>query len=397
MKKRNYKKPNIFIYYFGKMCAKFFSFFVLRLKVEKNELKKAKKPYVVIANHESSIDFFSLLSTIKGRVNMIVSSAYYNTIPIKNLLRLSGVIPKQQFQTSVSDLKKMKSVLDHDMGLVFYPAGLMTNNGISTTIPKSTGKSLKWFGKDVYAAISKGSYLTKPKWGNGYRKGKITLNIVKLFTALELKVLSEDEIYKKVVETLGYDAYQNQIEKPVAYKKGNDITGLENVLYWCPKCGSEFKMKVINKDTLECCCCKNQAKANNYGLLEKVNESDVIYQSPSNWSRQIISNLEKEYANTLNFSISSNCQIKMINYDKRKFETVGTGVITLNNDKFILSATIKDEEKTLEFPVNRMPTLPNVPGKTFDLQDGSVSYRLVLEKPEETIKWVYYTEIINNK
>ena len=346
MKKRNYKKPNIFIYYLGKMCAKFFSFFVLRLKVEKNELKKAKKPYVVIANHESSIDFFSLLSTIKGRVNMIVSSSYYNTIPIKNLLRLSGVIPKQQFQTSVSDLKKMKSVLDHDMGLVFYPAGLMTNNGISTIIPKSTGKSLKWFGKDVYAAISKGSYLTKPKWGNGYRKGKITLNIVKLFTALELKVLSEDEIYKKVVETLGYDAYQNQIENPVAYKKGNDITGLENVLYWCPKCGSEFKMKVINKDTLECCCCKNKAKANKYGLLEKVNESDVIYQSPSNWSRQIISNLEKEYANTLNFSISSNCQIKMINYDKRKFETVGTGLITLNNDKFILSAPIKDEEKT---------------------------------------------------
>jgi len=71
---------------------------------------------------------------------------------INPILKKCGVIPKQQFQTAMEDLKKMKAVIDNNMPLVIYPAGLMSEDGIATKIPKGTGKLLKWFNCDVYVA-----------------------------------------------------------------------------------------------------------------------------------------------------------------------------------------------------------------------------------------------------
>ena len=123
MKKKNYKKPNTIIYSFGRLCAKIYTKFVLNLKVEKNETKNAKGAYVLLANHEASIDFMSLLATLKGKVIYVVSNAYYQTNPIKWLLDACKIIPKQQFYTSVANMKRMKAAIDHNLPLAFYPAG----------------------------------------------------------------------------------------------------------------------------------------------------------------------------------------------------------------------------------------------------------------------------------
>ena len=327
MKKKNYKKPNTIIYSFGRLCAKIYTKFVLNLKVEKNETKNAKGAYVLLANHEASIDFMSLLATLKGKVIYVVSNAYYQTNPIKWLLDACKIIPKQQFYTSVANMKRMKAAIDHNLPLAFYPAGLMTGNGISTPIPDATGKSLKWFGCDVYAAVTKGSYLSKPKWSKIGRKGKVTLNIIKLFSAEEVKSLDETVLLNRVKEVLDYDSYENQKKALIPFKNGNNIEGLENVLYKCPKCGKEFCMESTQFDTLTCRHCKNQVKANKYGLLEKVNPTDVIFDSPSDWSRYIINDLKNSESN---ITLESPCKVQMINYEKRKFEFVGHGLVKID-------------------------------------------------------------------
>ena len=48
----------LYMRYFVKLIAKF----KFNLKIEKNEIKKLKGSYVVIANHESSIDFINMVS-----------------------------------------------------------------------------------------------------------------------------------------------------------------------------------------------------------------------------------------------------------------------------------------------------------------------------------------------
>ena len=270
----------------------------------------------------------------------------------------------------------------------------MTGNGISTPIPDATGKSLKWFGCDVYAAVTKGSYLSKPKWSKIGRKGKVTLNIIKLFSAEEVKTLDETVLLNRVKEVLDYDSYENQKKALIPFKNGNNIEGLENVLYKCPKCGKEFCMESTQFDTLTCRHCKNQVKANKYGLLEKVNPTDVIFDSPSDWSRYIINDLKNSESN---ITLESPCKVQMINYEKRKFEFVGHGLVKIDEEKISFEGIINNEITSKEFLISKNPTLPYVPGKCFDLQEEKEIYKIHLENPKQTLKWVYLTEIYHKK
>ena len=143
MKKR-VKRPNIFVYSLFFLICKVLATFKFKLKVIRNELKKKKGPCVIIANHEASIDFINLTAAVKRRINYVISNSFYQTLGIKSLLNACGVIPKQQFQTAITDLKKMKEVVQNNGTLTIYPAGLMTENGVSTIIPGSSGKLLKF-------------------------------------------------------------------------------------------------------------------------------------------------------------------------------------------------------------------------------------------------------------
>ena len=124
-KTKKYKKPNAIIYSFFYIISKIICFFKLSLKIGKNEVKGKKGGFVIIANHGSSIDFMPLCVALKRRAHFVISNAFYSSLHIQPLLNSVGVIPKNQFQTSVSEMRAMKSVLENEMPLVLYPAGLM--------------------------------------------------------------------------------------------------------------------------------------------------------------------------------------------------------------------------------------------------------------------------------
>ena len=103
-----YRKPNAFLYFLFRLVSKIISIFFFNLKIERNELKKVKGPYVIIANHESIIDFICLANVNKNRHHFVLSNSFYNSINIKFIFDGIRAIPKQQFQTTPTDLKLMK-------------------------------------------------------------------------------------------------------------------------------------------------------------------------------------------------------------------------------------------------------------------------------------------------
>ena len=400
MKKDSVRKPSTFMYGAFVLASKLLSKFVFNLKYDKKEFNNVQGPCVIIANHESSIDFIFLAAALGKKAHFVISNSFYQINPIKRWLNAAGVIPKQQFQTSITDMRKIKSSLENNIPLAIYPAGMMSEDGITTPIPLATGKSLKWLGQDVYVAYTEGSYLTNPKWGKKWRKGQINIKVYKLFDKEQLKTLDPNEAQRLVEEALYYDAYKKQEELMIPYKHADDINGLESVLYWCPKCNSYHTNEVKNNNTLVCNKCGNTAIANKYGFLEKVNEDDVIFKHPSDWSKTIKSNLKEEITNTENFTLQDNCEIQMINFKKRKFEPVGSGTISLNKDYFeFTNAKLNGQEFNKKINTINFPILPFKPGKHFEIQDGNNIYRIILNKKEDTVKWISALEIFyqNNK
>lgn len=380
-------KPNFFIYGVFKLTSKIISKYIFNLKVVRNELTKKDNSCVIVANHESAIDFIALAGASKHKINFVISNSFYQSLKINPFLKSCGVIPKQQFQTTISDLKKMKKIVDNNQTLAIYPAGMMSEDGKATIIPRSTGKFIKWMDKDVYIAKISGSYLTKPKWSKVNRKGRMELEIYKLYSKDELESLDADSIYNEINEKLYFDAYKEQENRMIKYKHGDNIEGLENVLYRCPKCHKEFTIKLNCKNSLLCEECGYEVTSDQYGFLTS-NDKEYDFKYPSEWSSLISKEVEKEIMLDDSYELHSSAKIFMIDYKQHKFKEAGECFVTLNRDEIKFDGFLDNEKFNKNFDIMKFPILPFSPGKYFEFQNGLDIYRIYLEDGREVIKWI---------
>lgn len=389
----HYTKPSVLHYRIAQCAAWFLTTFVFRRKFIRNEIKGKKGAFVVIANHECAYDFVNLIGATKRPMAFVISRSFYNTLPIKGFMQKMGVIPKQQFQTSASDLKRMKTVVDQGEPVAIYPAGLMCEDGLSTPIPAATYKFLKWLGVDVYVARTRGSYFVMPKWTKGMRPGRTYMDIYRLFTKEELTQLNEQQIREKAEPALLFDAYREQEADKVKYAGGNRIDGLENVLYVCPECGKEFTITVRDGHTFCCQSCGYELYSDEYGLLHNRKGYGKDLRYVSDWSKKIYSELKEKLRQGQEDTLFAETKIHMINPKRDKFEEVGEGTLTLQKGCFRITGSINGGSVDQTVPIGNFPTLPFSPGKYLEIQDGGEIYRCVLKDGRLTMKFINMVKI----
>ena len=259
-----YKRPNLFYYRLTQCVSWFVSTFIFQREILRNEIDGKQGPFVVIANHQAAFDFVNLIGITKRPMTFVISNSFYHSLPVKEIIDELGMIPKQQFQTTFEDIKKMKAVIENGEVLVLYPCGLMCEDGISTPIPSATYKFLKMLNADIYVAKTSGTYFAMPKWGKGFRPGKTYMDIYKLFSKEDLAALNIEEIKEKTDDAILFDAYREQETFKIKYKNSDNIEGLENVLYMCPHCKTEFSMHIKNKHTIYCESCGYEETGDDY-------------------------------------------------------------------------------------------------------------------------------------
>ncbi|MBQ6876252.1 MAG: 1-acyl-sn-glycerol-3-phosphate acyltransferase [Lachnospiraceae bacterium] len=389
----NYKKPNIFFYRLMQGLAWFIARFVFHRRFIRNEIKGKKGPFVIIANHQAKLDFTTLIGATGRPMSIVVSNSFYQSMPIKKILDYLGMIPKQQFQTTIGDMKRMKSVIDNGEILVLYPAGLMCENGLSTPIPAATYKFLKLLNADIYVARVTGTYFAMPKWANNLRPGKTYLDIYKLFSKEELASSNVDEIQKKADTALLFDAYREQEEQRIHYKNGGNIEGLENVLYQCPHCKTEFSTQIREKQSIFCTDCGYELYSDEYGFFHPSKEFGPDLRYVSDWSSLIYDTLKEQIKLNLDMTLESNTKIHMIDYNKHAFVEVGYGRVSLCRQHFLIDGQINGKAATLQFPIVNIPCLPFEPGKYLEIQHGQDIYRCILENGRLVMKYINIIKI----
>ena len=391
----HYKKPNLLCYRIAQIAAWLVATFVFRRKILRNEIKGKKGPFVVIANHQAALDFVNLIGATRRPMSFVISNAFFNTLPIRGFLTKMGVIPKQQFQTTVQDMKRMKAVIDHGEPIVIYPAGLMCEDGLSTPIPAATYKFLKWLDADVYVAKTSGTYFAMPKWSSGFRPGRTHLDIYKLFSREELKNLDLGQVKSRADEALLFDAYREQEAFRVKYSNGSNIRGLEHVLYQCPHCLAEFSVEAVEKDRLRCSACGYEQGSDAYGFLHKTSSHGEELRYVSDWSLGIYGRLKEKLVSGEVADLSTPMTIRMIDYDRKKFMDVGHGTLSLNARQFTIDGVIREQPVSLAVSIAGVPTLPFKPGKYLEVQDGKDIYRCVPEDGRLVMKFINMVKIFH--
>lgn len=383
-----YKRPRLLHYRLAQLVSWNVAKFIFKRKILRNEIKGKKGPFVVIANHQAAYDFVNLIGATARPMSFVISNSFYSSLPIRGFLDKMGVIPKQQFQTTVHDMKVMRAVIDAGEILAIYPAGLMCEDGLSTPLPQATYKFLKWLKADVYVARTRGAYFAMPKWAKGMRPGKTTLDIYKLFDKEELAELDVEEVKVRTDEALLFDAYREQEELPVRYKGSSNIEGLENVLYLCPHCGAEFSMQVKNGDTLCCSQCGFAQQSDEYAFLHKQGDVGEELRYVSDWSRLIYEHQKEKVRSGEETGLTARTAVHMVDEGKNRFVEVGQGTVTLSAERFLLDGNIGGEPVELEIPIANIPTLPFGPGKYLEIQHGEKIYRCVLEDGKLVMKYI---------
>ena len=180
-------------------------------------------------------------------------------------------------------LRTIKSALEQNRNIIIYPEGKAS--------PRRHGASL-YPDKRCQASQVPRCYRrafvqrrrpppTKPRFFKGFRHGKTRVTESILFTREEIRSLSLEEIIERVRKALAFNDNIYQRENNIRFRTKTPAQNLSFILYKCPKCGAEYKMRSTDR-LLICDACDNTVEYTEYGELIPKGDS-VAYDRVDLW------------------------------------------------------------------------------------------------------------------
>ena len=400
-KNRKIKKPNSFIAHVVQFAFKIIS---RKRNVEfvyTDEYNKIKDNQVIyLCQHKSALDYIYLFSGIKN-LNVNTLCGYQNVFQksLFKLLKHLGVIAKMLYQPDAQATMQMLQAVKRGGSLLIFPEGIQSTSGSTHPINPATKNFIKKAGLPVVLVTFKGAYFTRTRYSKDVKKGKITVAFDKLFSGEDCKNLTKDQIHDVIVEKFKYNEYQEFKDNKVAfYGKKPNIYGLDNIIYKCPNCQSEFTFSTQN-DTMTCSHCNFAIKMDEYYDITGVNGNlpfnnvDEWYK----WQRKIIA---KEVISD-DFKLSTRVNIRKINVKKLdnnySLMTLGEGDLTLTNKGLTYEGTFDGKMITNFYEAEQVYSLSMSLSGDVDLyyKNEYLNFEFLQDKIQ-VVKWMISAEEIHN-
>jgi len=327
----------------------------------KTEFDKKKGPYIFISNHASRLDYiFTGIPMLPARLNYVAGYNEFYRSHLAGVFKLLQVIPKKNFTPYSYTIKEVSRILKNNGRVIIFPEGMSSISGANQPVAPGTGKFLKHYKIPVYYSVIKGGYLTSPKYNLTDRPGKIEVVIDRLFTPEQLESLSPEEIEDIVNKAIYHDDYAwNKTEKN-HYKIGeNGAADLENLLFWCPKCGKQHTM-VSEGNTLKCTACGNGMTIDDTYAMTPLNSDCVIPETQTQWFNLQREVIKKEVASE-DFVLTEKVKLGTLpKFGKLKNQAtsyvVGEGTLTLNRSGLTYDGTRDGEPFSFHINSQNLPT-----------------------------------------
>ena len=138
-------------------------------RAEPSGLKEG--PYLILSNHQASMDPFFLSASFPFPVYFFASDDIFN-LKLSPLIRfLVNPIPKSKSLSDLQAVKDMVRVLKEGGSVGIFPEGNRTIDGGPWGFSDSVAKLVKLSGVPVVLYNLRGGYGTDPRWGHNIRRG----------------------------------------------------------------------------------------------------------------------------------------------------------------------------------------------------------------------------------
>jgi len=218
--------------------------------------KSLPPPFILVGNHSTILDPFLTNTFVPHPIHWITSDGNMRNPLMRFLLiKLVGSIPKSKAIPDIETVNWIVEIIRKKKGVVgIYPEGQSSWNGSALPAFGSTAKLIKLLKAPVVCAVSKGAYMTKPRWAYTRRRGEMEIEFSMLFTKEEIKELSVSDIDEKLNAAIRHDDPAWARNKGLAFRGKKRAECLELALYACPSCGGLHTL--AGKETIiRCSAC----------------------------------------------------------------------------------------------------------------------------------------------
>lgn len=351
--------PNGLAWFIYATAAKLYFTFKNKVTINKKDFRKRnkKEACLIIYNHASNKDHF-LTTRALGytKTAYVVSSHFFYNKTIGTVLKWVKAISKEQFKSDIGTIKKIKRALQKKVPVAIAPAGQITMHGDPLTIDKSIVKLVRMCNVDLYAISLHGAYLAYPKWRKFRRKLPIHIDFVKVLNKEDFALLSDDELYKVIVDSITVNDRKEVDKYHYNLKKEGLVEGIEDMLYRCPKCNGKNTLQSTN-NILTCNVCKNTVFMNNRGLFEGAHSNSVVMRTEAVWyewqKNQIVRDVE-------NNELYLEGEFDLLCDTTQSFELkmVGSGKLVLTNDELYYLGTNDGKTIRKDFKLSSLSQIP---------------------------------------
>ena len=202
------------------------------------------EPCLYLMNHSCFIDL-ELVSKIlyPKPFNIVCTSDGF--VGKSGLMRAIGCIPTRKFITDMALVKDMVYAL-HTLkdSVLMYPEASYSFDGTATPLPESLGKCLKMLKVPVVMIKTEGAFARDPLYNNlQKRKVHVSAEMKYLLSPEEIAEKSAEELNEILTREFTFDNFRWQQENDISVIEEFRADFLNRVLYKCPHCNVEGKMR----------------------------------------------------------------------------------------------------------------------------------------------------------
>lgn len=304
-------------------------------QIEKINMENIKSPYFIMSTHMSFNDFpISIMATEPDPVNHIATMVSYYRKP--KIMELVGCICKRRFTQDLALIRSINHCIKKYGSVInMYPEARYSQAGVMSVVPDSIGKIVKMQKVPLVILKSCGNYLRNPYWNHRQinRKVPIRATMTCVLTEKEIKEKSAEEIYQIIIAALDYDEYQWQKDNKIKISHKKRATGLHKVLYQCPHCMAESRMK-SHGIHVSCSACGKVWKLTEYGEMQAL-EGETEFSHIPDWFRWQRKQVREQIENGSYF-FEDEVEIYSLPNPKR-FISLGKGKIVHDRNGFRLN------------------------------------------------------------
>ncbi len=252
------------------------------MKIGMNKLGK-KEPALFLMNHSSFIDLEIVPHLLYPRPFNIVATRD-SFIGKEWLMRHIGCIPTSKFVADpilvrdiIHTVRKLKS------SVVMFPEAGYSLDGRATVLPDSVGKMIKMLGAPVIMIKANGAFARDPLYNNlQVRDVDVSATEKYLLSPTEIAEMTPDEINRVIKREFSFDNFEWQRENHIKINELFRADYLHRVLYKCPHCMTEGRMRGAGTDLI-CDECGATYHMDEYGSISRTDSDEGRFDHIPDW------------------------------------------------------------------------------------------------------------------